>query len=235
MENFWTGYKNIHHSGVKHQSSTPTADTVYMIVISLEAASFLSWAIFLTTVIFVHIFVRLQITAQKAQGQACWSKWVGVKFPKVGVLSKHLEDAWISRLRYKYSLCFVGIPIMFACPEAHRGGKPNTMICSVSVILTGHSIDTSNRQYDVYAKTSDAEAYSVENWIIVFVIVEYKMRRTICMGVIDELWEIFDGVYVVEIKTVTEFVSLSSYNTHLPAGNNGKVHGGLSQPSSSPF
>ena len=46
-----------------------------------------------------------------------------MKFPKVAVLSKHSEDAWISRLQYKYSSYFVDIPIAFARPEAHRGGQ----------------------------------------------------------------------------------------------------------------
>ena len=62
-----------------------------------------------------------------------------MKFPKVAVLSKHLEDVQISRLWYKYSLYFVGIPIVFARPKAHRGGKPNTTICSTAVILTVES------------------------------------------------------------------------------------------------
>ena len=61
-----------------------------------------------------------------------------MKFPEVAVLSKHSEDARISRLQYKYSLYFVGIPIAFARPEAHRGGKPNITICGAAVILTKH-------------------------------------------------------------------------------------------------
>ena len=59
-----------------------------------------------------------------------------MKFPKVAVLSKHSEDARISSLQYKYSLYFVGIPIVFAHPKAHRGGKPNITICSMAVIIT---------------------------------------------------------------------------------------------------
>ena len=59
-----------------------------------------------------------------------------MKFPEVAVLSKHSEDARISRLQYKYSLYFAGIPIAFARPEAHRGGKPNITICGAAVILT---------------------------------------------------------------------------------------------------
>ena len=71
-------------------------------------------------------------------GGLCWSKRVGMKFPEVAVLSKHSEDAQISRLQYKYSLYFVGILIVFACPKVHRGGggKLNTMICGAAVILT---------------------------------------------------------------------------------------------------
>ena len=40
---------------------------------------------------------------------------------------------------YKYSAKFVGIPIAFARPEAHRGGKPNITICGAAAILTTDS------------------------------------------------------------------------------------------------
>ena len=62
-------------------------------------------------------------TAFKPGRGQCWSKRIGVKFPEVTELNM-LVSRGINTVRI-----FVGIPIAFARPEAHRGGKPNTTIC----------------------------------------------------------------------------------------------------------